>query len=151
MTAKHRVLFLCTGNSARSQMAEGWVNRLLGDRWEAYSAGTEPTGYVHPLAVQAMAEVGIDISAARSKSVNEFMGQEFDLVITVCDHAAENCPLWLGRGRRLHIGFLDPAAATGIDIDRLEVFRRVRDAIRDVVLDVLTEAAGDVGIRESQE
>ncbi|GAB4402969.1 MAG: arsenate reductase ArsC [Anaerolineales bacterium] len=148
---KRRVLFLCTGNSARSQMAEAWANHLLGDRWEAYSAGTEPTGYVHPLAIQAMAEVGIDISGARSKSVSEFMGQQFDLVITVCDHAAENCPLWLGKGRRVHMGFPDPAAATGIDEERLEVFRRVRDAIRDNVLPILTEGAGDVGVRESQE
>ncbi len=151
MTNKRRVLFLCTGNSARSQMAEGWINHLLGDRWEAHSAGTEPAGYVHPLAVRAMAEAGIDISQGRSKSVNEFMGQEFDLVITVCDHAAENCPLWLGRGRRLHIGFPDPAAATGIESERLEVFRRVRDAIRDSILAVLTEGTGDVGVRESQE
>ncbi len=148
---KRRVLFLCTGNSARSQMAEAWANHLLGDQWEAYSAGTEPTGYVHPLAIQAMAEVGIDISGARSKSVSEFMGQQFDLVITVCDHAAENCPLWLGTGRRVHMGFPDPAAATGIDEERLEVFRRVRDAIRDNVLPVLTEGASDVGVRESQE
>lgn len=151
MMGKRRVLFLCTGNSARSQMAEGWVNHLLGDQWEAHSAGTEPAGYVHPLAVQAMAEVGIDISGARSKSVSEFMGRDFDVVITVCDHAAENCPLWLGRGRRLHVGFADPAAATGIESERLEVFRRVRDAIRDKVLGILTEGTGHVGVRESQE
>ncbi|MGC8780666.1 MAG: arsenate reductase ArsC [Anaerolineae bacterium] len=151
MMAKRRVLFLCTGNSARSQMAEGWVNHLLGDQWAAYSAGTNPIGYVHPLAIQAMAEVGIDIAGARSKPVDEFMGQAFDLVITVCDNAAENCPLWLGKGRRLHIGFPDPAAAVGFESERLEEFRRVRDRIRDEVLGILREEAGNVGVREPQE
>lgn len=149
MMRKGRVLFLCTGNSARSQMAEGWANRLLGDRWEAYSAGTEPAGYVHPLAIQVMAEVGIDISQGRSKSVDEFRGQEFDLVITVCDHAAETCPLWPGKGRRLHLGFPDPAAATGTEWERREVFRRIRDEIRAGVVKVLEEA--DVDLRQSQE
>jgi arsenate reductase len=93
---RRKILFLCTGNSARSQMAEGLVNHFLGDEWEAYSAGTAPAGYVHPLAVKAMAELGIDISAQRSKSVGEFRDAQFDLVITVCDQAAQNCPLWLG-------------------------------------------------------
>ena len=87
-----RVLFLCTGNSARSQMAEGLVNYFLGDTWEAYSAGTKPSGYVHPLAIEAMAELGIDISAQRSKSADEFREMELDRVITVCDQAAKNCP-----------------------------------------------------------
>lgn len=137
MDRKH-VLFLCTGNSARSQMAEGLVNHFLRDEWEAQSAGTSPTGYVHPMAVRAMAELGIDISGARSKSADEFRGAEFDLVITVCDHAAENCPLWLGKGRRVHAGFPDPATAVGNDAARLEVLRHVRDEIRREVLKLLT-------------
>jgi arsenate reductase len=128
--SKKRALFLCTGNSARSQMAEGLVNHLLGDGWEAFSAGTEPSGYVHPLAVQAMAELGIDIAAQRSKSAGEFRGAEFDLVITVCDRAAANCPVWLGKEKRVHIGFPDPAAAIGSEVERLEVFRQVRDDLR---------------------
>ncbi len=138
---KRRVLFLCTGNAARSQMAEGLVNRFLSDRWEAYSAGTHPTGYVHPLAVQAMAELGIDISGQRSKSVEEFRNDRFDVVITLCDSAAQECPAWLGPGRAIHMGFPDPAQADGITEDRLDVFRRVRDAIREKVLRYLeTEA-----------
>lgn len=127
---KRRILFLCTGNSARSQMAEGMVNHLWGDRWEAFSAGTEPTGYVHPLAVEAMAELGIDIGAQQSKSVEEFRGVEFDLVITVCDSAAQNCPVWLGKGRRGHMGFPDPAAVDGSKAQQLAAFRRVRDGLR---------------------
>jgi arsenate reductase len=128
--SKKRTLFLCTGNSARSQMAEGLVNHFLGERWEAFSAGTEPSGYVHPLAMRAMAELGIDIAAQRSKSADEFRGAEFDLVITVCDSAAANCPVWLGNGKRMHVGFPDPAAATGSEVERLEVFRQVRDDLR---------------------
>jgi len=102
MMEKKRVLFLCTSNSARSQMAEGLVNHFLGDRWEAFSAGTAPAGYVHPLAIQVMDELGIDISAQRSKPVDEFRGAEFDFVITLCDNAAQTCPLWLGSGRVKH-------------------------------------------------
>jgi len=132
--SKQRVLFLCTGNSARSQMAEGLVNYFLGERWEAYSAGTHPAGYVHPLAVQAMLESGIDISGQRSKSTDEFLDDRFDLVVTVCDDAAENCPVWLRGGRVVHIGFPDPARATGSHAEQLEVFRRVRDAMRERVL-----------------
>ena len=127
---RREVLFLCTGNSCRSQMAEGLVNHYLGDEWRAYSAGTNPAGYVHPLAVQAMAELQIDISRQRSKSVDEFRATEFDVVATVCDAAAENCPVWLGNGHRVHIGFQDPARATGSDEERLAVFRQVRDEIR---------------------
>jgi arsenate reductase len=138
---KRRVLFLCTGNSARSQIAEGLVNHFLGDRWEALSAGTHPTGYVHPLAVQAMAELGIDISGQRSKSVEEFRGQPFDVVITLCDSAAQECPVWLGPGRAVHMGFPDPARADGVMADRIDAFRQVRDAIREKVLRYLeTEA-----------
>jgi arsenate reductase len=135
--SKRRVLFLCTGNSARSQMAEGLVNNMLGDQWEAYSAGTAPAGYVHPLAVQAMAELGIDIFGQRSKNADEFQGVDFDLVITLCDSAAQNCPLWLGKGQRMHIALLDPAAAGGSEAERMAVFRQVRNAIREQVLSQL--------------
>jgi len=131
---KKRVLFLCTGNSARSQMAEGLVNHFLGATWEAFSAGTNPAGYVHPLAIRAMAELGIDISVQRSKSTEEFRNVEFDRVITVCDHAAQNCPAWLGKGVVKHIGFPDPAAAEGSEEERLTFFRQVRDGLREEVL-----------------
>jgi arsenate reductase len=140
---KKRVLFLCTGNSARSQMAEGLVNHFLDDGWEAYSAGTEPVGSVHPLAIRAMAELGIDTSHQRSKSVDELRDAEFDLVITVCDNAVSNCPLWLGPGRVKHMGFLDPAAAIGSEAERLTVFRQVRDRLRQQVLHYLEEGMED--------
>ena len=132
-----RVLFLCTGNSCRSQMAEGLVNCYLGNEWRAYSAGTDPAGYVHPLAVRAMSELGIDISRQRSKSTDELRETQFDLVVTVCDNAAENCPVWLGNGHRTHTGFEDPAQAAGSDEERLAVFRRVRDEIRREILNFL--------------
>ncbi len=133
------VLFLCTGNSCRSQMAEALVNRFLGDTWEAYSAGTDPAGYVHPLAIEVLAELEIDISDFRSKSVDEFRYVAPDLVITVCDDAAENCPIWLGQGKVVHIGFPDPAKATGTEEERLAVFRQVRDDIGQRVLTFLAE------------
>jgi arsenate reductase len=136
---KKQVLFLCTGNSCRSQMAEGLVNHYLGDRWQAVSAGTEPAGYVHPLAIQAMTELGIDISHHRSKPVGEFRDADLDLVITVCDDAAENCPVWLGSGRKVHIGFQDPARASGSDEERLAVFCQVRDDIRQALFDLLVK------------
>jgi len=139
MSKKH-VLFLCTGNSCRSQMAEGLVNHYLGETWEAYSAGTQPAGYVHPLATQALLELGINISDKRSKSVDEFRDTNFDLVVTVCDDAAENCPVWLGGERVIHIGFPDPARATGTDAEQLRVFRQVRDAIREQVHTYLEES-----------
>jgi arsenate reductase len=129
MQGMKRALFLCTGNSARSQMAEGLVNHFMVGRWQAFSAGTAPTGSVHPLAAQAMAELGIDISTQRSKLVDEFRTTAFDLVITVCDDAAENCPVWLGPDQRVHIGFPDPARAEGSQAEQLAVFRQVRDAI----------------------
>jgi len=135
--SKRRVLFLCTGNSARSQMAEAWVNHLLGEAWEARSAGTKPAPKVHPLAVRAMAEAGLDISGQRPKHLDVFRDQEFDQVITLCDSAAAECPFWLGRGRQVHLGFPDPAAATGTEEERMVVFRQVRDAIREAVLDYL--------------
>ncbi len=134
---KRTVLFLCTGNSARSQMAEGLVNDLRGDQWHAVSAGTHPTGYVHPTAMAVLEEIGMDISAARSKSADEFRDTPFDLVVTVCDDAAENCPLWLGQGKRMHIGFPDPAKASGSADQVLAAFRTVRDAIQQQVIPFL--------------
>ena len=132
---RYRVLVLCTGNSARSQMAEGLINAQLADRFEAQSAGTRPTGRVHPQAIAALREIGIDIARHRSKSVNEFAGNDFDLVITVCDDAAENCPVWLGRGQKVHIGFPDPAKAP-VD-QQPQQFRAVRDAIQRELLGYL--------------
>ncbi len=125
---KKKVLFLCTGNSARSQMAEAIVNAQLGEQWEAVSAGTQPSGYVHPQAIAALAELGID-HRGRSKTPAEFRAVAFDLVVTVCDDAAENCPVWLGQGKRVHLGFRDPAKATGSDAEVLAQFREVRNAI----------------------
>jgi arsenate reductase len=138
---KKQILFLCTGNSCRSQMAEGLVNHYLGDEWEAYSAGTDPAGHVHPLAVQAMRELDIDITLQRSKSTNEFREMELDTVVTVCDDAAENCPVWLGKGRKVHVGFEDPALATGSYAERLAVFRQVRDQIRREIFDLLVNGS----------
>lgn len=135
---KKQVLILCTGNSCRSQMAEGLINHALGDTWQAYSAGTAPSGYVHPLAIKAMAELGVDLSQNRSKSTDEFRTMTLDQVITVCDDAAENCPLWLGSGNVTHIGFPDPAKATGSDQEIFAVFRQVRDDIREQVLSYLS-------------
>lgn len=126
-----RVLILCTGNSCRSQMAEALVRRLRPE-WEVYSAGTEPAPQVHPYTVEVMREVGIDMSNARPKSVDRFVRLPFDYVITVCDHARETCPVFLGEVRhRLHIGFDDPAEAVGSKAEILAEFRRVRDEIRD--------------------
>ncbi len=125
---KRKVLFLCTGNSCRSQMAEAIVNARLGDRWQAYSAGTQPSGYVHPKALQVLAEMGIQ-HEGRSKHADELRDVDFDLVVTVCDDAAENCPVWLGQGKRVHLGFPDPARATGRDEEILALFRQVRDDI----------------------
>ncbi len=121
-----KVLFLCTGNSARSQLAEAIISARMRDRWEAFSAGTRPTGYVHPNAMRALAEIGIQ-HEGRSKSVDEFKGQAFDLVVTVCDSAAEECPVWLGKGKRAHLSFPDPAKATGTDEEVRAAFRAVRD------------------------
>ncbi len=132
-----QVLFLCTGNSARSQMAEGLVNHFLAGRWQAFSAGTQPTGAVHPLAVQVMAEIGIDIAAQRSKPLAEYEGQTFAVVLTLCAGAAENCPFWPGHGPTRHVGFPDPAQATGTPEERLQAFRQVRDAMRAQVLQFL--------------
>jgi arsenate reductase (thioredoxin) len=126
--AKSRVLFLCTGNSCRSQMAEAIVNDRLGDQWEAHSAGSHPTGYVHPLAVKSLAELGID-HQGRSKSIDEFRGQSFDVVVTLCDQDDEECPVWLGKGKNLHNPFFDPAKVTGSEAEKMKAFRKVRDEI----------------------
>ncbi len=135
---KRSVLFLCTGNSARSQLAEALVNQRLGERWQAVSAGTHPSGTVHPLALRVLREIGIE-HAGRSKSVDEFRDASFDLVVTVCDSAAEECPLWLGPGRRVHQGFPDPAKVEGSEADRLAAFRSVRDAMIATLLPLLDE------------
>jgi len=136
---KPRVLILCTGNSARSQMGEGLLRHMAGDRVEVHSAGTRP-GSVRPEAVAAMAEVGIDIRHHRSKHVDEFAGQPFDYVITVCDHANESCPVFPAGTHRIHWSFEDPAAAAGDEAHRLAAFRRVRDQIAQR----LSEFAGSV-------
>lgn len=127
---KIRVLILCTGNSARSQMAEGFLKHLGADRFEVYSAGTHPST-LNPYAVLAMADIGIDIREQYSKSLNEFLQQEFDYVITVCDHAAEVCPLFPGPAHRIHWSFPDPAAVAGDHQEKLATFVQVRDAIKD--------------------
>lgn len=130
MSRPTRVLFMCTHNSARSQMAEGYLNALGGDRFEAQSAGAEARG-VHPLAIQAMAEEGINVAMHESKTIDRFLAQPFDLVITVCDDAAEACPVLPGAGRRMHWSFPDPSKVTGDDDQRYAAFVRVRDAIRE--------------------
>jgi arsenate reductase (thioredoxin) len=130
LAAMKRVLFLCTGNSCRSHMAEGWLRHLAGDRYESLSAGAKPAGYVHPLAVKAMAEVGVDLAGHRSKSINEFAGQTIDVLVTVCDNARESCPVFAGAKRTIHHSFDDPAHARGSEEEKLQVFRRVRDEIR---------------------
>ncbi len=127
--AKRGVLFICTHNSARSQMAEGLLRALHGDRYDAFSAGTEPTS-VHPLAIRAMAELGVDISSQRSKGLNELEGRDFDFVVTLCDSARGACPFFPGGRTRLHKGFEDPSGAGGSEEERLEAFRRVRDGLR---------------------
>lgn len=134
---KSRVLFLCTGNSCRSQMAEAIVNANLGDQWEAFSAGSRPAGFVHPLALKALSEVGID-HHGRSKSIDEYRGQSFDVVVTLCDQADEECPIWLGKGRIFHRPFPDPANVTGEDGEKLAAFREVRDEIANEVASLLT-------------
>ncbi len=131
---RKRVLILCTGNSCRSQMAEGWIENQLGEIWEARSAGTNPTGDVHPLAVTVMAETGIDISNGTPEHVDTYLDQAWDLVITVCDAAHENCPVFPNPVETLHISFPDPADATGSQAEKIEVFRTVRDAIRQRLL-----------------
>src|SRR5579864_489569 len=126
---KQRVLFLCTHNSARSQMAEGLLRHLAGDRFAAYSAGTEAT-HVRSLAIRAMAELGIDISGQQSKTLERYVNEPFDAVITVCDQANEACPVFFGARERLHWSFPDPSKAEGSEEEKMAVYREVRDAIR---------------------
>jgi arsenate reductase len=133
-------MFLCTGNSARSQMAEGWLRHLAGDHYDVVSAGTEPSA-VNPFAVAAMKERGIDISAHTSKPVARFLGETFHVLITVCDNAREECPIFPGALQRIHWPLEDPAAATGTDSERLETFRRIRDEVETRVRAWLAEQA----------
>jgi arsenate reductase (thioredoxin) len=130
-----KVLFLCTGNSCRSQMAEAIVNARFENEWQAVSAGTKPAGYTHPKALAALEEIGIR-HEGRSKLPDEFREVDFDLVVTVCDSAAEDCPVWLGKGKKVHHSFFDPAKT-----DKMEDFRRVRDEIAKVIPDILVEYA----------
>lgn len=132
-----KVLFLCTGNSCRSQMAEAIVNARFGDAWEAVSAGTKPAGYTHPKAIEALAEIGIQ-HEGRSKLPDEYRDVKFDLVVTVCDSAAEDCPVWLGQGKKIHHSFFDPAKT-----DDIEDFRRVRDEITFAMENILASVPGD--------
>lgn len=129
-----KVLFLCTGNSCRSQMAEAIVNTRLGETWQAVSAGTKPAGYIHPKALAALSEIGIQ-HVGTSKHADEFKGQDFDLVVTVCDSAAEECPIWLGKGKKVHHSFPDPALT-----DDLNDFRSVRDDIERVMIELLSNS-----------
>ena len=127
-----RVIFLCTGNSCRSQMAEGWLRHLGGEEFEVFSAGTHPAGK-NPLALRAMEEVGVDIARQESENLDKYVDQSFDYVITVCDRAKETCPIFPGGDRQLHWSFDDPAEAEGSDEERMPEFRRVRDEIRERV------------------
>lgn len=138
---KRKVLFLCTGNSARSQMAEALVNYFRGDGWQAVSAGTQPAGYIHPNAIAALRDIGIEVlsPSARSKSVDEFREVAFDLVVTVCDDAAESCPVWLGQGKRVHVSFPDPAKSDGDDMQVLAAFRTLRDDMMRRIMPVLDQ------------
>ena len=130
------ILFLCTGNSCRSQMAEAIVNARYSDEWQAYSAGTKPSGYVHPKAITVLSEIGI-VHAGTSKQVNELHTKDFDIVVTVCDSAAEECPVWIGRaGKRIHHSFVDPAKAEGNAEEQLAVFRLVRGEMLEVIAEI---------------
>lgn len=125
----HRVLILCTGNCVRSQMAEGLLRQLGGSAYEVHSAGSNPNGYVSPLAIEAISKIGIDLSTHRSKPVSEFEGQRFDTVITVCDSAAQECPAFPGAPERIHWSIWDPGRATGTHEEKLAAFCRVRDEL----------------------
>jgi len=145
---RKKVLVLCTGNSCRSHLAEALINHRLGETWQAYSAGTEPAGYVHPMALQVLREIGIE-HRGESKSVDVFRNLEPDLVITVCSDAEQNCPVWLGIGERVHLGFTDPAKAQGTEEEIRQVFREIRNEIDDLVLDYikrLTHTPGNIAL-----
>lgn len=141
-TSKPRVLFVCTGNSCRSQMAEGWLRHLAGDRFEVFSAGIRPTS-VHSSAIQVMGEQGMDLSSHRSTSVDEFLGQPFDYVITVCGSANEECPFFPGPAQRFHWDIEDPARVVGTEQEVLEAFRAVRDRLRKEVEAFVATARGE--------
>ncbi len=135
---KPKILFLCYHNSARSQMAEGLLKKLAGDKFEVYSAGIEATR-VHPFAIEVMKEIGIDISSYKSKSAKDFLGEHFGYIITVCDDAKEKCPTFPDVSVRMHWPFEDPTKASGSDEEKLEVFRKVRDQIKNKIIDWLEE------------
>jgi arsenate reductase len=138
-----KVLFLCTGNSVRSQMAEGLLRALASGQWEVQSAGII-SSYVHPLAIQVMEEIGIDISHQTSKSMDQFISQRFDYVITLCDEAAQSCPTFLGQGERYHWPFEDPAGAIGTIEKRIAVFRRIRDGIKRKIEEFLKAESSEI-------
>ena len=138
MTERKRILFLCTGNSARSQMAEGLLRHEAGECFEVFSAGTRPS-LVRPEAIAVMNEIGIDISGNRSKSIDEFVGQNLDTVITVCDNAKESCPVFPGKTQRLHWPFEDPASVEGTEDQRKDAFRKIRDRIHGRIMVFLGE------------
>ncbi|MGD2253638.1 MAG: arsenate reductase ArsC [Anaerolineales bacterium] len=138
---RSRLLVLCTGNAIRSQMAEAWFNHLGGDRLQAFSAGTHPSGLVHPQAIEAMAEVGLDISKATSKSLRIYLDEPFDYVITVCDDAARSCPRFPGKATRLHWPFGDPTTTSGDENARLASFRDLRHQMRKKIEAFLLETA----------
>jgi arsenate reductase len=129
---KPTILILCTGNSCRSHIAEGILRRALGENYNVASAGSKPAGYVHPLAISALAEIGIDISSHHSKHMNDFLSQQIETVVTVCGNADQACPIFPGQMNRYHWGFDDPAHATGTEDEQMTVFRRVRDEIQRV-------------------
>ncbi len=133
-----KVLFLCTGNSCRSQMAEAIINSINGDKWQAYSAGTKPAGYVHPYAIAVLKEIGITHQGT-SKDASQFSALDFDLVITVCDSAREECPIWLKSGRQVHLSFIDPAKIEGDEEYVLDKFREVRNEIKQKIPLLLEE------------
>ncbi|MFN8531433.1 MAG: arsenate reductase ArsC [Anaerolineae bacterium] len=137
---KKRILILCTGNSCRSQMAQAIINAERGDQWEAHSGGTQPADRPNPYALRALAEIGIITEGQRPTHLSAYIGQPFDLVVTVCDDAADNCPVWMGQGQRVHIGFPDPALAIGDEESVMAVYRSVRDAIHVKLLALVDEA-----------
>lgn len=133
---KKQVLFLCTGNSCRSQIAEGFLRHMAGDKFEVFSAGVKPT-QVNPLAIKVMAEAGVDISKHRSKSAMDFIGQQFDYVITVCDNAKQTCPVFPGKYQKIHWSLEDPALAQGTEEEKIKIFRKIRDQIKENILNFL--------------
>ncbi|MFN7170533.1 MAG: arsenate reductase ArsC [Candidatus Omnitrophota bacterium] len=133
-----KVLFLCTGNSARSQMAEGFLRHLANNKFEVFSAGINPT-QVNPLAIKVMSEIGIDISMQKSKSIMEFINRQFDYVITVCDNTKQTCPIFPGKYQKIHWNLEDPAQAQGTEEEKLKVFRKIRDRLKKNILDFLKQ------------